>query len=146
VINVKLTRNELLWAANVGIRRHAENLELGRRDRYGAGVDGWEMHIAGAVAELAFSKGKGLYWSGAHVFKASDLKDWEIRSTHHAEGRLILHPDDHGRFALVRRKTWFEFDLVGWVEADQVKLPKWWEDPQRGRAAFFIPNSELREL
>lgn len=144
---VQLTRFELLQAANVGCRRQAENLEKKRRDRYGYdGLLGWETHIAGAAAELAFCKGKGVYWSGALDFRAVDAAGWEIRSTHHREGRLILHPDDQGRFALVRRVSWFSFELAGWLNADEGKDPDWWEEPQAGRPAFFVPNEKLRPL
>lgn len=150
MIEVELTVEELIRAANVGVRRQAMNVERQRQDRHGAEVGaGWEIHIAGAVGECVFAKAIDVFWSGALVFKAKDVGPWEIR-TAPANGRLILHSDDEdeSKFVLVQRLTWLRYRIAGWIYAKDGKKQEWWDNPtgKRGRDAFFVPIEELHEV
>ena len=150
MIEVELTLEELIRAANVGVRRQAVNVEKQRRDQHGVSYDeGWKTHISGAIGECAFAKAIDVFWSGALKFRAQDVGPWEVR-TARGEGRLILHPKDkdESKFVLVQRLTWLRYRVVGWIYAKDGKQPGWWENPtgEHGRTAFFVPIEALQEV
>ena len=146
---ITLNRCELFAAATIGARRESQSQAEGHKQKYGAdSKGGWERHIAGACAELAFCKGTGRYWSGAFVFRGDDAADgWEVRGTDRKDGCLILHPNDKpGNYALVIRHNWLAYELAGWLPVDEGRNPDYWADPVGGRAAFFVPQKKLREI
>lgn len=145
---VVLDSRELRQAGGVGLDRQIENLGIERRPAYGAGSDNdWQLHIEGALAEMAFAKLMGLFWSGAHSFRADDVGSWMVRSTPKDSNRLIIHqrdPDDK-KFVLVTGKNG-KYVVHGWIRGVDAKKQEWLDDPTWNRPAFFVPQTALTPL
>jgi hypothetical protein len=145
VTEIRLSPKEVLQGAVVGAMRQVENLKAGRQPAYGAGVlNDWQLHIEGALGEMAFAKFAGLYWSGAHGFRADDVGSWQIRTRSEDWHELILHEDDADdrRFVLITGRNG-DYVIHGWIFAKEGKRADLWKDPAKGRPAFFVPQSEL---
>lgn len=146
---VALTEDEVRFAALVGMGRQVQNLFLGRRDAHGADKDrGWQIHIEGAAAEMAFAKFRNRFWSGnLGNLRAADVGEVQVRSTGHAGGSLILHdsdPDDDA-FVLVTGRC-PAFVVRGWLWGREGKSVEFRRDPVGGRPAYFVPQHMLRPM
>jgi hypothetical protein len=148
-VPVVLTPSEVLQAGVVGVLRNTTNKRDGRRDAHGCDGPGWDQHLEGAAAELAFAKAIGRFWSGnLGRLRAGDVCQYEIRSTPHAKGRLILHPEDPDEraFILVRGLAPY-FEVAGWIMGRDGKQERFWCDPSgNGRPAYFVPGPALASL
>ena len=152
---VKLTKDELDYAKNIGLSRNSINRGAGQSD--GCVMDSKKIDILGAQAEYAASKALGLPWDGA-LFehdswqiwrsKGHDIGPLEIRSTTHPRGRLILHDSDKdlSPYVLVRQLSDSEFKLVGWTFARSGKNKDYWHDVGYGRPCYYVPNNKLRPM
>lgn len=154
MITIGLTSGELQIAAAVGVLRQLENLGKQRPDAYGAPIDeGWQIHIEGAAGEQAFAKWSNRYWSGnLGNLRAADVgSKVQVRTTRHATGRLILHPDDEKDppddvFVLLTGAA-PTFCIRGWIYGRDGKTDAYWTDPTgKNRPAFFVPQSALRPM
>ncbi len=149
-MQIALTPSELIHASGVGARRHAANLIAGRHDRHGAPPD-WSVHIEGAAGELAAAKALNLYWPASVDFRerqAGDLPGGiEVRTTSHATGCLLLHPEDKDdrRYILVTGRA-PSFEVRGWCLGSEGKHQQFWKDPAGNRPAFFIEQKYLRPM
>ena len=147
---VTLTASELLLASGVGARRHAANLIAGRHDRHGAPPD-WSVHIEGGCGELAAAKALGCYWPASVDFRERQSGDLpggvEVRTTSHATGCLLLHPEDADdrRYILVTGRA-PTFEVRGWCRGWEGKHQSFWKDPAGGRPAFFVAQKCLRPM
>jgi len=147
-MKISLDTKEILQSAVVGVMRQTENIKLGRVTNHGADPkDAWGLHVAGALAEMALAKALGVYWSGAHGFRSRDVLGYEVRTTHHQNGRLIVHgdDDDEAKFALVVGRDG-TYDIPGWVYGYVAKSDDYWDDPCGGRPAYFVPQDHLNEF
>ncbi len=144
--NVMLTRAEVAHAAIGGVLRQVENLDAGLRDAYGLTTTGWGEHITGALAEYAVAKHLGQPWSPGKRGD-SDVGAYQVRYTGRTDGALILHPDDDDAapYILVVGGP-FRFTLVGWTWGADGKQARFWAEPVKGRAAYFVPADELYDL
>lgn len=146
--SVTLDKNEILQAALVGVIRQVENLGKDRKPYYGAGSDNdWQLHVEGALGEMAFAKFVGEFWSGAHSFRADDVGPWRIRTRSKEFYELIVHkedPDDK-RFVLVTGKNG-HYTIHGWIWGSEAKKEEWWKDPAGNRPAYFVPQSALVDI
>jgi hypothetical protein len=97
---VKLSRHELLSAAVAGCQRRVVSVEVQRPQFYGADERGnyWQIDIQGAIAEFAVAKAFDKYWEPAtdKSLKSlpGDVGFYQIRSTMHKTGQLIVHERD----------------------------------------------------
>lgn len=148
-MRVKLSGREMVQGALVGVIRQVENVGLGRPDNRGCPPQtGWQAHVEGALAEMALAKHAGLFWAGAHEIGKCDILGYEVRATHHARGRLIVHESDadDSRFVLMTGLNG-EYFVRGWILGRAAKREEWWEDPTgSGRAAFFVPQDHLQKV
>lgn len=143
-MDVKLTRAEMFEAAIAGIMRHIENLGV-RQDYHDIPAEfSWQADIEGAIGERALAKALGIYWAGRGQFRGSDVGRYEVRTTRHATGRLILHPADADEaiFWLVTGADG-TYQVRGWIKGCDGKRQEYWADPKGGRAAYFVPQSAL---
>lgn len=94
---VTLTPAEMMSAATVGAMRRITSLQKGYEtdSYYHVTGDRWSTDINGAAAELAVAKLLNKHW-GAHVShgKAPDVDKYQVRSTTHKDGSLLLRPGD----------------------------------------------------
>jgi len=146
-VKVELTPAEMMQGAMAGCMRQVENIKIGRVDAHGAGIDmGWQLHIEGALGEMAVAKQQGLYWAGKGAFRGDDAGCIQVRSTTHDKGRLILHREDadHDIFYLVTGICG-KYMVRGWIIGHEGKQEKYWTDPDTGRPAFFVPQEDLNQ-
>ncbi len=145
-MEIKLTPAEMLFAAEAGCMRQIENLAKGRQDYHGADrSNGWQMHIEGALCEMAVAKARNIYWHGKGQFRGDDAGTIQVRGTTHPNGCLLLHKDDadHDQFWLVTGRG-SGYWVRGWMMGHQGKQEKYWDDPKGGRACYFVPQEDLK--
>lgn len=150
-MKVQLTTYEILTGAQVGIMRQAQNLkDRPNADAHGASVtDGWQLHVEGALGEMAFAKALGVYWNGnIGALKAGDVGFFEVRTTSNSTGRLILHPTDKDNsFYVLMIGVNGLYHAKGFIRGTAGKKPEYWEDPTgQGRPAFFVPWHALHPI
>jgi hypothetical protein len=143
-MKIKLSYDEILQGAIVGTLRQLENLRDNRKSAHGCGTaNDWQLHIEGALGELALAKHLGWYWSKG-IFRGDDVHNFQVRTRSKHYYDLILHPDDPDdkNFYLVTGVNG-EYRIRGWIKGIDGKQDKHWKDPAGGRPAFFVPVSEL---
>jgi hypothetical protein len=97
---VELNRHEVLAAAVGGCQRRVTSMEVARPQFYGADERNnfWQIDIQGAIAEFAVAKAFDKYWEPAtdKSLKSlpGDVGFYQIRSTAHKTGQLIVHERD----------------------------------------------------
>ena len=145
-MEIKLDGAEMLLAGHAGLMRQVQNLRDGRKAAYGAGnMADWQLHIEGAMCEMAVAKRLGCWWPGKGTFRGDDAGDVQVRGTAHGNGRLILHKEDadHDIFWLVTGING-HYWVRGWITGHEGKQEKYWTDPGTGRPAFFVPQEDLK--
>jgi hypothetical protein len=145
--SVTLSWGEIWHGADVGARRRLFALRDGRRQRYGNndGLAGWDMHIAGAIAELAACKYAGLYWPGSTSpdYEGDIGPGLQVRSTWRPDGCLILHDGDNAghTFVLVTGAP-PTYRIRGAILAEEGQREKYWRSDVPN-AAYFVPQVAL---
>ena len=143
-MKVQLTFYEIMQAAHVGLMRQVENLKKDRAPAHGAGdANDWQLHIEGALGEMAVAKYLRIYWSGKGEFRGGDVGSMQVRCTTYSAGHLLLHPDDKDddQFWLVTGLNG-SYMVRGWIHGYEGKNQDFWRE-DTGRPAFFVPQSEL---
>jgi hypothetical protein len=118
-MNIRLSWEEVLCGAQVGLRREVKALARGHEDAYGWKRDGWRQHIEGACAELAVSRALDLSWSGIPLatWHGPDVgADIQVRYRPNPDQPdLGLRPTDDPshRYILVHGSL-PDYELVGW--------------------------------
>jgi len=144
-MKVELTANEMKTAAMVGTMRHADAIAQGRTSLIPT-ANNWQRHIEGSLAEFAFAKAFGLFWSGLGGIGSIDIgSDIEIRTSRRPDACLIVRhrDDDNSKFVLVLGDATKEFTIVGWLFGREAKRSDRLKNPNSDRAAFFVPQSVL---
>lgn len=151
MIEVELTKYEAYMAADVGCRRQISSAYRKSKSRFGK-LDKdypFEIHIAGALGELACAKALNIYWpGGVDTFKAADLgANLQVRTRPKPELDLIVRDDDKDEdvFILVTG-TLPKYTVRGWIGGADAKQPQWKKNPNGWGAAYFIPQSALRPM
>lgn len=150
IASVVLTKSEMEMAALIGCQRQIECLVAGRK--YGYGLDeqntnGWEMHVEGAMAELAYCKYRKKYWSGSvNTFKSPDCgTDTEIRSSKLMNASLIVRDNDSDdSFYVLVIGTAPNFRICGWIKGCDAKIEQFKRAPNGRPPAYFVPQCELK--
>jgi hypothetical protein len=144
---IVLTGSEILLAANAGIMRHTENIKKNTVLRYQKpNMNHWQLMVEGALGEMAVAKHLNIYWSGKGVIGGGDVDDHEVRTTAYDTGRLICHPEDKDN-----KKYWLvtgsngTYTIRGWILGIRAKQEQYWDDPEGGRPAYFIPQKDLHQ-
>ena len=145
-IQINLSPAEIQMAAFVGIQRTVQCIQgTGVNHRYGAkDTEAWQRSIEGALGECALAKHLDHFWSKGTP-GATDVGPHDVRATHHANGKLIVHPgdDDNRRYYLVTGILG-KYTIHGFMYGKDAKQQKYWADPQNtGRWAYFVPQSDL---
>lgn len=143
---VKLTRQEVLMGANIGVmRRIASYTKLHDNHRSPRGDDDtWDRDIEGACAELAFAKFANVFWDGSiGSFHAPDVGNIQVRSTKYQSGCLIVRADDTREHIYVLvcgvHPT---YKMIGWMYGHEAMQEEWRKDEE----SWFVPQTCLHDL
>ena len=144
---IVLTGYEMFMAAMVGVRRQIEAIQDGRTPNAGYKGSGWEIHVEGAAAELAFARFRNLYWSGSvNTFRqGGDVGPVQVRCRSQSHFDLIVRDGDRDEdvFVLVTGAI-PRFEIVGWIRGGDAKQPQWRQEHGGRPSAFFVPQSALQ--
>ena len=145
MIEITLTGREIVQGAFVGIMRQVECIARQSKNQHGAKRD-WQIHIEGALGEMAFSKAVGVYWSAITKFGGRDAGAYEVRtrSKHHYE--LIVRDSDADnvdvRFVLVTGSNG-SYVIRGWIRGRDAMRDEWRKGHGGREPAWFVPQCEL---
>lgn len=147
---VTLTWQEVIQGAMAGIQRNASAKLRGLPDRHGFLGAGWDVHIEGALGEIAAAKAAGLYWSPTcDTFRNSaDVgKSIEVRTRSRHDYELIVRRDDGDTkaFVLVTGSV-PNYEVRGWILGREAKRDEWLRNHGGRPAAFFVPTEMLRPV
>jgi len=145
---VRLSWEDLTYAAHVGVRRRVESLEGKFEPRNGAPKFSptlWSQDIDGAAAELAVALYLDQPWTGERSRAHCDVgQDIQVRHTWYLAGCLIVREDDRpGRYVLVVGHDG-SYDLMGWRDCFAAKQPEW--EQQDGNKYWMVPSDRLRRM
>jgi hypothetical protein len=92
------------------------------------------------------------YWSGGIAYKASDVGfGFEVRSTKHKNGHLIISEDDDPKppylLCLIEegcRVTDYRYILVGWMFGFDAQQEQFRKNDYQG--SFWVPQSKLMSM
>jgi hypothetical protein len=148
--DVELSPSDVVNATVRGCARQFYALLRGRRDKFPLHASGLRLHVDGAGAENAFA-----VWLGVDLppltdaldSKTGDVAGYQVRSTTHDRGCLIVYPHDpQGVYVLVVGSL-PRFRICGWTTARDGRQPQFWRnDPGVGKASHWIPQPVLRPL
>lgn len=135
-----------MLAMTAGVMRRVETIVLKRKQTYGSkDEDDHQRALEGALGEMALAKYLGVYWHGKGKCWGPDMiGGHEVRTTSYQSGRLILHPEDKDDL-----KYWLvtgingTYQIRGFKYGRDGKQKQYWDDPQGGRPAFFVPQNDL---
>ena len=148
-MEIQLTWPELLTGAMTGVMRQMESLKSKRADAHGYEGRGWELHVEGACGELAAARALGRFWSpSVCTFKAADIGQViqvRTRLEHHYDLLVRQGDADDQPFVLVTG-TAPSYVVRGWIMGRDAKQPEWQREHGGRPTAFFVPQSELRDL
>ncbi len=147
-MDVQLTWSEIQLGALVGATRHLLRLRDGAQNRYtnGAPLNGWQIHVEGALGEMAVAKAFDLFWSGdvGQPGRGDIGNSLEVRTTATLDGHLILHPSDpdDSIYWLVVGKNG-AYTIVGWIQGIDGKQEWYWRTRGVRHPAYFVPSESL---
>lgn len=148
-VHVKLNLCEMAIAIVVGVFRELQGRSKKRQAFNGVPLErGWSVNIEGAAGELAFAKATDQFWSGAYGnLRADDVGPFQVRTTAWDRGDLILHKKDaDDRPFVLITGLMPNYTIRGWAYARDGKREVWWRDGEKGRTAYFMPQSALTDI
>jgi hypothetical protein len=130
----------------------------GKKQRYGADRGGVQGDIEGTTGEYTLCKITGERWGGE--YGEADVGPWQVRSTSHPYGRLLVHrpiengrPGDHPdqKFVFVLLDRLPKVEINGWFYGREAQQGKYWlEKDGAGKllrnAAYFVPREFLHGM
>jgi hypothetical protein len=145
MILIELSPDEVMHAAMVAVHRRVWNMREGLKPRPGIKPElAWSVDIEGACAECAFAKWRDYYWNGnIGNLRAADVGEYEVRSTPHHNGHLLVRPTDPDeRVAVLMTGCAPKFVIRGWLRCGHGKQEKFWRDDAMGQL-WWVPQSCL---
>jgi hypothetical protein len=144
---IKLSDEEVMMAAHVGLARRLDSIHKSLNRYKHAYKSEWSYDIDGACAELAVAKAMGVYWSG-HVgsFKDPDVANIHVRSTTRKDGHLIIRDNDPENFVYVLVITECpNYTIVGGISGRKAKNKDKSDQDNTGAPAWWIKQEELTD-
>lgn len=151
---VFLTSLEIAIAEFVAHQRYDAGL-LANADphKYGFDGDAYQITYDGCLGEMAFAKGRNLYWSGAGVdFRnESDVGKVQVRMTRHRNGCLLHRPneahlEDPWVLVIGEESRDDTYHLGGWLYGHELRREEWLRAPAGRPPAYFAPQNALRPI
>ena len=152
-MDISLTWQEQLFAAQAGVMRRISALNNGRIEPYGTPKsDLWGNDIESAGAEAAVGKALNIFWQHGKLREyKGDVGAVEVRSTKQPNGRLILHDRDNDDAAFVLVRGEFPSYELGWCIARDGKKPEYrfkgdgrYDDDSK--YPYFVPDKVLHPI
>ena len=147
MIRVPLTWEEMIRAADEGVRRRVDAIVKGRRHRHGFKSNGldFDTNILGTVSEMAACRALGTYWGGNERDAGGvDGTFFEVRAVTHAGHRLIIHDCDRDDLPFILAHVDLPIvNLIGFISGERAKAEFPIVEPQAGRPCRLIPHSGL---
>lgn len=150
---IKLSPYHIFIGGQIGVMRRSKSYQSitnsHRLDKIG---NGWQYDCDGALGELAFAKWGNIFWDGSvNTFKSyPDVGIFEVRTTYHRKGHLILREGDKFDdtiYVLVLSCDFPVFEIVGWIYGKIGRKEKWKKVVDKHeKPAYFIPQHELKPL
>lgn len=141
---INLTYDQIMLAVQMGSRRNVTAKKKGFMPAIGMG---WDIHIEGALSEVAAAKALNL-WLDPSIGKQreEDLIGWNIRSTRYESGELRIEDyETDGKFLLMIGS----FDIwrvAGWCTAEDARSIGEFKVKKQGRTpAWWVPQEKLRK-
>lgn len=143
---VTLTEDELYQGALIGARRQIEAVKKGLPDKHGFEGLGWDLHLEGALGELAFAKAVDRHWGGSvNVFRTqADVGKLEVRTRSKTWYELLIREDDSDEsiFVLVTGRA-PTYNVAGWIRGRDAKREEWLQTHGNRPPAYFVPHAQL---
>jgi len=156
-IEIRLSREEWLFAAMKGCERQIDGAEKKRHPSYGSPEkrtnDGWFWNINGAAGELVVANWLGVPWDAAFGnLGASDVADLlEVRTTPGHDFPLRLHePDPNDRLFILVTGVGPVWRIQGYLLGRRGKRTEWFHDKPppvgkpTGRPAYWVEQKHLQ--
>jgi len=149
MIEVTLTPSELFVSSHVGCLRHISSIQRKLPNIVAGSKDDWNSDVDGASAEMAVAKHLGVYWNqSVNAGKAPDVLEYQIRSTSHRNGCLIIRERDKvdATYILVITNPPI-FKIIGSIHSTIAKQDKYWRKADdMGVGAWWVPQCDLGEF
>lgn len=144
---IEFNPTEFTHVALAGFLRQCENINKKRPEAYGQATYGFDIHIQGALAEAAVAKFLDKFW-GPGKLRATDVGQYQVRSTPNKPPYLCLHPNDSNDavFILVLVRG-VRAALMGWTTGREGKKQEYWGDKWKtNRPAYWVPHIDLKPM
>ena len=150
-MKVHFTADECVMGATAGIFRQMWALSHGCRDYHGADsrVNGWQVAIEGCLGEHAVAKAANIWHCGRGVFRGPDVgEDWEVRTSGHRNGRLIIREKDHDEAPYILVIGFCrDYELKGWMLGRDAKKECYLTAPDKTRqSCYCVPAADLKPM
>lgn len=143
IVLPRLSFNEIRYAAYHGLDRRMSAMEKGR-NRYGQPhTPTWDDEVESSIAEYAFSKYKGLPWTGLIDVSEPDCGDEDVRHTVHLKGYLAIYErnDEKSERPLVLMDGRAPcYRIIGWAYIRDGKQAQYWNPD---RETYCYPRWKL---
>ncbi len=149
---ITLSKFNVFAGATAGITKSV--CSMFREDRAGcdSAKDGFQINCMGAIAELAFAQFMDLFYDGTpNTFKSRpDVGDFEIRSTHYQNGKLILRDGDKFDdtiYVLALTGDLPNVHFPGWIRGSDAKNTEFIERFGNSRdECWAVPQDKLQSI
>jgi len=149
-MQVNLEWFEVSRAALVGVSRNVEALRKGLQNSRPTNENEWHIHILGALGECAFAKATGRYWSGSvNTFKSGgDIgKNIQVRTrSKHCYDLIVREGDKDGDVFVLVTGGPHEYEIRGWMSAEEAKQDRYRANYGQYGEAFFVPAKDLHPI
>jgi hypothetical protein len=139
---ITLTWPEVFHAAMVGVARRVTSLKHGRQPSNYTQRSQWDIDIEGAIAESAYGKISGQYWSASvDTFKTPDVGKTQIRQTVHKNGHLIVRRrDPHEDYFVLMIGEIKQWLCAGGISGPRARIDEYYNSEQDN---WYVPQGVL---
>lgn len=162
-MNVRLSDEELALALTHGQIRYDAAIRDDLENRIPGFKPDLGRDVSGAAAEMAVAKGLDRWWTGAESRRAAaDVsRSWQVRSTHHRGGHLVVMEEDPtdayyflvvlpfppGRFVSEPKLEKADLEIPGFLAGVACKDRGFWREANGLRKeCYWIPQSALMTI
>ena len=143
-MRVVLTAEEQALATTAATARFARRRSNGSQHRWNRTDTHTTAKETEAIgAEIAAARATGRRWQDTDTPDHNgDIGEGiQVRHTQYQTGRLLIHPDDcdDHQFILVTG-AYPDYTVAGWTTGRQAKQDEFWQELQRGRPCFAVPQ------